>query len=196
MPKKGAIFRCPTKAKLPKFVEQVLAENVQAANVDVKNGEMKAIGFLVGQVMKQSQGKMPTQPLRNSSQRSSSGYRLENSSRLGLTNSSSRFAAIAVKNSCLAASSLCNSSVSANEASIKADCRLGCAVCAMLATVCHPSVSCWSVTSLSRLALFFLKSMCDTRQYRNSSSMRLVFGRVNTPLSPTIAVATCSLPPH
>ena len=31
-------------------------ENEKAAN-DVRNGEMKAIGFLVGQVMKQSQGK-------------------------------------------------------------------------------------------------------------------------------------------
>jgi aspartyl-tRNA(Asn)/glutamyl-tRNA(Gln) amidotransferase subunit B len=38
------------------IVEQVLAANEQAAN-DVKNGEMKAIGFLVGQVMKASQGK-------------------------------------------------------------------------------------------------------------------------------------------
>lgn len=37
-------------------VEAVLAENPKAAE-DVKNGEMKAIGFLVGQVMKQSQGR-------------------------------------------------------------------------------------------------------------------------------------------
>jgi aspartyl-tRNA(Asn)/glutamyl-tRNA(Gln) amidotransferase subunit B len=33
-----------------------LTENEKAAE-DVKNGEMKAIGFLVGQVMKKSQGK-------------------------------------------------------------------------------------------------------------------------------------------
>jgi len=33
-----------------------VAENPQAA-ADVKSGEMKAIGFLVGQVMKLSQGK-------------------------------------------------------------------------------------------------------------------------------------------
>jgi aspartyl-tRNA(Asn)/glutamyl-tRNA(Gln) amidotransferase subunit B len=33
-----------------------LSENEKAAD-DVKNGEMKAIGFLVGQVMKESQGK-------------------------------------------------------------------------------------------------------------------------------------------
>jgi aspartyl-tRNA(Asn)/glutamyl-tRNA(Gln) amidotransferase subunit B len=38
------------------IVDKVLAENAQAAE-DVKSGEMKAIGFLVGQVMKASQGK-------------------------------------------------------------------------------------------------------------------------------------------
>jgi len=38
------------------IVEAVLAANPKAAE-DVKNGEMKAIGFLVGQVMKQSQGR-------------------------------------------------------------------------------------------------------------------------------------------
>jgi aspartyl-tRNA(Asn)/glutamyl-tRNA(Gln) amidotransferase subunit B len=37
-------------------VAKVLAENPKAAE-DVKNGEMKAIGFLVGQIMKASQGK-------------------------------------------------------------------------------------------------------------------------------------------
>ena len=36
--------------------KEVLAENPKAAG-DVQSGEMKAIGFLVGQVMKQSQGK-------------------------------------------------------------------------------------------------------------------------------------------
>ena len=41
---------------IAKIVEQVLADNVKAAE-DVKNGEMKAIGFLVGQVMKLSHGK-------------------------------------------------------------------------------------------------------------------------------------------
>ncbi len=39
-----------------KVVDQVIAENPKAAE-DVKNGEMKAIGFLVGQVMKLSQGR-------------------------------------------------------------------------------------------------------------------------------------------
>src|SRR5262249_37787648 len=38
-----------------KIVAEVLAENEKAAG-DVKNGEMKAIGFLVGQVMKLSKG--------------------------------------------------------------------------------------------------------------------------------------------
>jgi aspartyl-tRNA(Asn)/glutamyl-tRNA(Gln) amidotransferase subunit B len=37
-------------------VAKVLEDNAKAAE-DVKNGEMKAIGFLVGQVMKQSQGR-------------------------------------------------------------------------------------------------------------------------------------------
>lgn len=37
-------------------VAKVLAENAKAAE-DIKNGEMKAIGFLVGQVMKHSQGR-------------------------------------------------------------------------------------------------------------------------------------------
>jgi aspartyl-tRNA(Asn)/glutamyl-tRNA(Gln) amidotransferase subunit B len=44
------------EGEIAKVVEQVLAENAKAA-ADVKNGEMKAIGFLVGQVMKLSQGK-------------------------------------------------------------------------------------------------------------------------------------------
>lgn len=41
---------------LIKAVETVLDENPKAAE-DVKNGEMKAIGFLVGQVMKHTQGR-------------------------------------------------------------------------------------------------------------------------------------------
>ena len=41
---------------IAKIVQQVVVENPQAAQ-DVKSGEMKAIGFLVGQVMKLSQGK-------------------------------------------------------------------------------------------------------------------------------------------
>jgi aspartyl-tRNA(Asn)/glutamyl-tRNA(Gln) amidotransferase subunit B len=41
---------------IEKIVAEVIAENEKAAE-DVKKGEMKAIGFLVGQVMKKSQGK-------------------------------------------------------------------------------------------------------------------------------------------
>jgi aspartyl-tRNA(Asn)/glutamyl-tRNA(Gln) amidotransferase subunit B len=41
---------------IAEIVAKVLADNAKAAE-DVKNGEMKAIGFLVGQVMKQSQGR-------------------------------------------------------------------------------------------------------------------------------------------
>jgi len=41
---------------LAMIVQQVLSENPKAAE-DVKNGEMKAVGFLVGQVMKASKGK-------------------------------------------------------------------------------------------------------------------------------------------
>ncbi len=44
------------EAEIEKIVEAVLTENPDAAK-DVKNGEMKAIGFLVGQVMKKSLGK-------------------------------------------------------------------------------------------------------------------------------------------
>lgn len=43
------------EAAIGGIVDQVIAENPQAAD-DVRNGEMKAIGFLVGQVMKQSKG--------------------------------------------------------------------------------------------------------------------------------------------
>lgn len=41
---------------IAKIVEQVIKDNPGAAQ-DIQNGEMKAIGFLVGQVMKASQGK-------------------------------------------------------------------------------------------------------------------------------------------
>jgi aspartyl-tRNA(Asn)/glutamyl-tRNA(Gln) amidotransferase subunit B len=44
------------EGEITKIVDQVLKDNPQAAE-DVKNGEMKAIGFLVGQVMKTSRGK-------------------------------------------------------------------------------------------------------------------------------------------
>jgi aspartyl-tRNA(Asn)/glutamyl-tRNA(Gln) amidotransferase subunit B len=44
------------EGEIAKVVKQVLGDNAKAAE-DVKNGEMKAIGFLIGQVMKASKGK-------------------------------------------------------------------------------------------------------------------------------------------
>jgi aspartyl-tRNA(Asn)/glutamyl-tRNA(Gln) amidotransferase subunit B len=44
------------EGELAKIVARVLQENPKAGE-DVKNGETKAIGFLVGQVMKLSQGR-------------------------------------------------------------------------------------------------------------------------------------------
>ena len=44
------------EGEIAQIVEKVLKDNAQAAE-DVKQGEMKAIGFLVGQVMKASKGK-------------------------------------------------------------------------------------------------------------------------------------------
>ncbi|HTB48979.1 MAG TPA: Asp-tRNA(Asn)/Glu-tRNA(Gln) amidotransferase subunit GatB [Verrucomicrobiae bacterium] len=44
------------EGEIAKIVEQAITDNPQAAE-DVKNGETKAIGFLVGQVMKASKGK-------------------------------------------------------------------------------------------------------------------------------------------
>jgi aspartyl-tRNA(Asn)/glutamyl-tRNA(Gln) amidotransferase subunit B len=44
------------ESAVAEIVAKVLAENPKAAQ-DVKNGEMKAIGFLVGQIMKESRGK-------------------------------------------------------------------------------------------------------------------------------------------
>lgn len=53
--KKGYI-QMSDSGEIEKIVDQVIAENPKPVE-DVKNGEMKAIGFLVGQVMKASQGK-------------------------------------------------------------------------------------------------------------------------------------------
>jgi aspartyl-tRNA(Asn)/glutamyl-tRNA(Gln) amidotransferase subunit B len=50
------LLQVSDEGEIAKIVAQVLAENEKAA-ADVQNGEMKAIGFLVGQVMKLSQGK-------------------------------------------------------------------------------------------------------------------------------------------
>lgn len=53
--KEKGLIQVSDTAELEKLVEQVIADNPQAAT-DVKQGELKAIGFLVGQVMKLSHG--------------------------------------------------------------------------------------------------------------------------------------------
>jgi len=50
------LLQVSDEGAIEKIVTKVLAENEKAAT-DVKNGEMKAIGFLVGQVMAKSKGK-------------------------------------------------------------------------------------------------------------------------------------------
>lgn len=50
------LLQVSDEGAISEIVAQVIADNPKAAE-DVKNGEMKAIGFLTGQVMKQSQGK-------------------------------------------------------------------------------------------------------------------------------------------
>ena len=50
------LLQVSDEGEIAKIVEQVLSENQKAAE-DVRSGEMKAIGFLVGQVMKASKGK-------------------------------------------------------------------------------------------------------------------------------------------
>lgn len=50
------LLQVSDEGAIAEIVSKVISENEQAAN-DVRSGEMKAIGFLVGQVMKQSQGK-------------------------------------------------------------------------------------------------------------------------------------------
>lgn len=53
--KKGFI-QMSDSGEMEKIVDQVIAENPKPVE-DIKNGEMKAIGFLVGQIMKLSAGK-------------------------------------------------------------------------------------------------------------------------------------------
>jgi len=50
------VMQLSDQSELDSIVEQVISDN-QKASEDVRNGEMKAIGFLVGQVMKASKGK-------------------------------------------------------------------------------------------------------------------------------------------
>ena len=53
---KKNLLQVSDEGAIAEIVAKVLADNAKAAE-DVRNGEMKAIGFLVGQVMKASQGK-------------------------------------------------------------------------------------------------------------------------------------------
>lgn len=50
------LIQVSDEGEIAKIVAKVIEENPKAAQ-DVKNGEMKAIGFLVGQIMKHSQGR-------------------------------------------------------------------------------------------------------------------------------------------
>lgn len=54
--KERDLIQVSDEGAIQTIVESVLADNPKAAT-DIKNGEMKAIGFLVGQIMKQSGGK-------------------------------------------------------------------------------------------------------------------------------------------
>lgn len=54
--KERDLLQVSDEGEIEKIVQQVISENPQAAE-DIKNGEMKAIGFLVGQIMKASKGK-------------------------------------------------------------------------------------------------------------------------------------------
>ncbi len=54
--KRKNLLQVSDEGAIAEIVAKVLSDNAKAAE-DVKNGEVKAIGFLVGQVMKQSQGK-------------------------------------------------------------------------------------------------------------------------------------------
>ena len=53
--KEKNLIQVSDTGEIETFVETVMSENPQAVE-DIKNGEMKAIGFLVGQVMKLSKG--------------------------------------------------------------------------------------------------------------------------------------------
>ncbi len=53
--KAKSVLQLSDESELTKIVAQVIKDNPKPAE-DVKKGEMKAIGFLVGQVMKQSRG--------------------------------------------------------------------------------------------------------------------------------------------
>lgn len=54
--KERDLLQVSDEGEIEKIVQQVIHDNPKAAE-DIKNGEMKAIGFLVGQIMKESKGK-------------------------------------------------------------------------------------------------------------------------------------------
>lgn len=54
--KERDLLQLSDESEIEAIVAKVIADNPQAAG-DLKNGEMKAIGFLVGQIMKESKGK-------------------------------------------------------------------------------------------------------------------------------------------
>ncbi len=54
--KERDLLQVSDEAEIDKIVSEVIANNPKASE-DVKNGEMKAIGFLIGQIMKESKGK-------------------------------------------------------------------------------------------------------------------------------------------
>jgi len=54
---KNGLLQLSNTDELEMIVDTVIAENQQAVT-DIQNGEMKALGFLVGQMMKLSQGKV------------------------------------------------------------------------------------------------------------------------------------------
>jgi len=53
--KKSGLVQVSNEAEIAKIVATVIKDNPKAAS-DIQAGEMKAIGFLVGQVMKESKG--------------------------------------------------------------------------------------------------------------------------------------------
>lgn len=54
--KERDLLQVSDEGEIEKIVAQIISDNPQAAT-DIKNGEMKAISFLVGQIMKESKGK-------------------------------------------------------------------------------------------------------------------------------------------
>jgi aspartyl-tRNA(Asn)/glutamyl-tRNA(Gln) amidotransferase subunit B len=62
--KDKGLIQSSDEGEIEAIVQKVVAANPKAAE-DVRNGEMKAIGFLVGQVMKESRGKANPQLAQN-----------------------------------------------------------------------------------------------------------------------------------